>query len=102
MPGIPLGYDHEEQGGQVLSLQMNLDDSLFFFTDGLIENKGPDGRILKPIKLKKLIEYGLSPKDMAKKVETCVADIWQDEPAEDDCTFLIVRWIKKLSDHNAA
>ena len=99
-PGNPLGLDVEPRtGGKELGLDSG--DMLFLFTDGLIENAGPDGKVLTGRRLKKLL-HGDNPDRLRKKVLDSAALIWQDHPAEDDCSFLVIRWQKPGAGQEAA
>ncbi len=91
VPGSRLG----EGAGRPLKpkrFQLDPGDLLFFYTDGLVENPGPDGRALP---MKELYEILRGARDDERPNEAILARaraIWRDAPARDDVTTLIVRY----------
>jgi len=91
VPGSRLG----EGAGRPLKpirFQLAAGDLLFFYTDGLVENPGPDGRALP---MKELYEVLRAARDDERPNEAILARaraIWRDAPARDDVTTLIVRY----------
>lgn len=69
-------------------LQLHSGDILFLYSDGLIENTGPDGRILRASRLKKMLVGNESPSEKVARVVARTEDIWRDKPLDDDCCVL--------------
>ncbi len=69
-------------------------DVFFLFTDGLIENSGPDEARFNTRKLEKLLGASpLEPKAISEKLIEESKTIWQNHPPDDDCTFLILKYL---------
>ena len=65
---------------------------IFTYTDGLVENKGPEGKIFKLKKLRNSL-LGLSSVDETiDKVLGHAESIWQEEPGDDDVALLSFCW----------
>jgi predicted ATPase/signal transduction histidine kinase/DNA-binding response OmpR family regulator len=90
--GSMLGFAAEEKS-EIRTVQLVPGDSLFLYTDGLVENMGPKGDCVKMKKLRQLLEHGASADSLKTSVLGYCQSIWQNQPATDDCTFLIVRWL---------
>ncbi|WP_141733213.1 7TM diverse intracellular signaling domain-containing protein [Oligoflexus tunisiensis] len=90
-PGTPLGFPgpHEMM---VRSVTLAPHDTLFLYSDGLIENQGPDNRVLTQKALGKLLSYDKSPQDLKDEILAANQSICKTHPPDDDCTFLVVRW----------
>jgi serine phosphatase RsbU (regulator of sigma subunit) len=73
--------------------KMSPGDVIFMYTDGLIENAGPKGQILKSRKLKDLIaKGGSSVSGIQDAVLSEARGIWQNTPPADDMTILTFCW----------
>jgi serine phosphatase RsbU (regulator of sigma subunit) len=92
-----LGLDQNAQF-TVKRFRMNLGDRLFIFTDGLTENRGPTGQKLKLIQVRNILLGCPEPTYAAKTILEQARFIWRAEKPKDDCSFLIMRWDKSLSD----
>ena len=74
------------------SFRLRPGEGLFLYPDGLTENGGPDGKTLSPRRLQKLLEQGGSDPALKPRLLAALQQIWQDEPAPDDCSFVVVRF----------
>ena len=94
--GTRLGFT-EEPLFKVKSYQLEPGDRVFLFTDGLIENTGPQGEVLKDTKLKKsLIDYkDLSLVEIHDSIMSHAQDIWKGHTAADDITTLFIEYTEK-------
>jgi serine phosphatase RsbU (regulator of sigma subunit) len=98
------GRELLQAGGPVLGSEGNLPhvpvpfeltrgDALFVYSDGLIENTGPDGRALSPRKLHKLLEHDVSDLALLKRLVLREAQaIWREHTPDDDTCFVLLRW----------
>ncbi|MDQ3233723.1 MAG: SpoIIE family protein phosphatase, partial [Pseudobdellovibrionaceae bacterium] len=89
--GSPLGF-HRDPTFKVQRFQMQPGDILFFYTDGLIENEGPDGEKLHPRDLARILEFSREPDLIKKQLLKQTDSIWQNQRAADDYAFVIIRW----------
>ncbi len=89
--GSPLGF-HRDPSFKVNRLQMQPGDILFFYTDGLIENEGPEGEKLYPRDLVRILEFSREPDLIKKQLLKQTDSIWQNQKAADDYAFVIIRW----------
>ena len=89
--GSLLGLKEKPELG-VRPIAMAPGDVLFFYTDGLIENKGPAGHVLKASRLKRMLSGrpGESPADKVNRVVDYATGLWADEPLGDDCCVMAV------------
>ncbi len=68
-------------------------DLLFFYTDGLLENTGPEGQQLKQRELRRLLEKLTSPAEVVAAVEGKTNQIWQGTPPADDCAYFSLKLV---------
>jgi len=93
--GYTLGLGSSELN-KPIAFDLKRDQSLFLFTDGLIENKGPDGSYMRVRKLEKVLQKYKGNAALKEKILGECQLIWQDHKADDDCTFLV---IKRIADY---
>lgn len=91
-PGSPLGMSQNSEDFGYRSFRLHEGDSIFLYTDGLTENRDPKGKALSLKKLKKILCHPGSIENLKQEILRSTQTNWQDYPAEDDCTFLLVRW----------
>ena len=89
-------------GGDILGMTPNITcrpcdweikpgDTILTVTDGLFDNRGPNGARVKINELKRLISGPqLSPAELCSAIRATVTQKWQTIPLRDDCTFCIV------------
>lgn len=90
-PGPVLGAAREVTV-TVTEVAMEAGDTLILYTDGLIENQGPDGHSMGHRTLKQCLDREKSPTELKRAILARSLTICKDHPAEDDCTFLVLRW----------
>jgi serine phosphatase RsbU (regulator of sigma subunit) len=91
-PGNRLGYA-EAPVFKLRSFTMAPGDSLLFYTDGLIENSGPErGSVFSEAKLRKIFLEVENPQACCDAVMECGRSIWQDVPPADDIAVMVCRW----------
>ncbi|WP_141734082.1 SpoIIE family protein phosphatase [Oligoflexus tunisiensis] len=93
--GSLLGLSLEPEFGE-MSAQLQPGDRLFFYTDGLLENKATDGRHLKERELRNMVQDAESPEAMKRLILERVLPLWGNMALEDDCTFLSVQWMGEV------
>ena len=91
-PGSPLGVQ-EDAVYDPVEFRLKKGESLFLFTDGLIENSGPDNKRLKRRDLFRILEQTKDIAEIKQKILSAGEKIWKDQPPDDDCTFLILKWL---------
>ena len=89
-PGNPLGYKNFKTGTTQLTLSPC--DTLILFTDGFIENEGPKGEQVKIQRSLKSLESNDSTGSMKDHLLGFAENVWQNHPADDDVTLLILKW----------
>jgi serine phosphatase RsbU (regulator of sigma subunit)/predicted ATPase len=93
--GSPLG--HRLDGNwKPRSFQLEKGDALFLFTDGLLENVGPQGEKMNLRTLEKILENSRSPHDLRRQILEEAFHLWKEHKPSDDVTFLLVRWGEAL------
>jgi serine phosphatase RsbU (regulator of sigma subunit) len=89
--GNRLGHTHDPQF-TVHTQSWTRGDRLFLYTDGLVENQGPSGQILKTRQLERVLVRDCSLDDLQKSILATAEKVWQDNTPEDDVSFLILEW----------
>jgi signal transduction histidine kinase/DNA-binding response OmpR family regulator len=91
--GDPLGH-HESPDYGNKGFQLKEGDAIFLYTDGLFENRGPNGEALSQRQLKKILSENNQPETIKREIISTCELLWKDNSPEDDCTFLLVKWAK--------
>ena len=65
-------------------------DQIFAFTDGLLENHGPDGEMLRVSQLRRLLRDPAPPRILIERIRQHADRTWKGHPLQDDCTFLAI------------
>ncbi len=82
--GMGIGKDRE-----VKKFKMAEGDSLVLYTDGLVENTGPNEARLSSRQLRKAIEEGEDEtKNLATSIANKAKNVWKNEPGNDDVTVV--------------
>ena len=81
----------------IKTLQFEPGDMVFLFTDGLIENQGPSGKLLRIKDVKKAILGQSEPEKIKNEVLLRGREVWLNQPPDDDCSFLVIQWQGKQS-----
>ena len=89
--GSVLGFS-QDGNFRLQSFQLSADDSLFFYTDGLIENTGPEGGHLSVRELRKLLASHEALGGIQEALLSKAKAIWRDQSPQDDYSFLFVQW----------
>lgn len=91
-PSSPLGLASEVLP-QVTKLDLNPGDGIFLYTDGLLDNEGPDGERLKIRMLQRLLAAAESPRECDRMIRESCENLWQNTPQKDDSSYLHIRWL---------
>lgn len=105
-PGGIIGMDRSPNF-KLKSWTISPGDSLFIYSDGLVENQGADGKAFEHFKLRQCLRQ--CPRDPEKVREAVLlqgTSIWGDQEPADDAMFLVVQWLGSsnalLDRHNTA
>ncbi|MEY3902715.1 MAG: hypothetical protein RL189_2021, partial [Pseudomonadota bacterium] len=81
---------------QIVEMELGQNGRLFVYTDGLMENTGPDGKYLTQRKLKSLLQNSRSqkPELASQAIHHALENLWRNQGERDDATFLIVDWAR--------
>ncbi|MBF0442691.1 MAG: SpoIIE family protein phosphatase, partial [Oligoflexales bacterium] len=90
--GDPLGIDSTEQF-ECCEFKFSEGDILFLYTDGLIENRGGNGKRIRLNSIKKIICEHDEPEAIKSDILGAVKIAWGQEPCEDDYTFMVIKRI---------
>jgi serine phosphatase RsbU (regulator of sigma subunit) len=100
-PGTPLGEPVTCWG--TVRFQLRPGELLLCFTDGLVENRGPQGVTLKERRLTRILcDARGSAAQVRDDLLRAGRSVWRDRPAEDDCTVVVARWQPSSSDRTHA
>lgn len=77
-------------------MELGENGRLFVYTDGLMENTGPDGKNLTQRKLKSLLQNSRSqkPELASQAIHHVLKNLSRNQGERDDATFLIVDWAR--------
>ena len=67
-------------------------DTLFLYTDGLVENEGKGGETLNFRKLRTLLSEPLSLSEQMENLEQTIRSLWTGQKLSDDVTYLGIRF----------
>ena len=82
---------------------LNIGEKILIYTDGLVENEGPDGKLLNMRRLAGKIEPLASAKEAIDSILSEANNIWQGFPPEDDTTLVMLKFLGENStNQNAA
>lgn len=87
--GTPIGVDQKPLFGYV-SYPLEGNERFFLYTDGLLENAGPDGRTLSRRIILKIFSKHDHPQEILNEVMKMGRSIWKGKPAYDDVTILSI------------
>jgi len=73
-------------------LQLCKGDSLFIYTDGLLDNEGPSGAKFRLRHLKDILLAEQDPERVHARILEDCRSIWADHPAKDDNSFVCIKW----------
>lgn len=90
-PNNILGFD-KVQDFTVHKHQLEVGDTLFMYTDGLVENVGPDKKCLDKINLRRVLTAAIGSEEIISVVKDEAEKLWADTPINDDVTLLAVTW----------
>lgn len=76
----------------LLPFKVESGDGLFLFTDGLIENKGQDGKGLTKRELQAMLSAAEGADDLKQQLVEKTLSYWGEAPLQDDVSFLILKW----------
>jgi hypothetical protein len=71
---------------------LNPDDTLFLYTDGLVENVGIDGKALKRSKMNSILSSSKDRKEVVANLSAEVIQLWKGVEAEDDVSMMALTW----------
>ena len=89
-PGDLLGYDEKPKFGQE-TFSLASGDGLFIYTDGLLENRGPNNKTLTSRELHRILSSQEDLEALKSTLLKKTQDTWQGEDPIDDYTFLILK-----------
>ena len=89
--GDPLGFSLEPSF-TVKEQQLLPGDTIFLYTDGLIEN-GVEPRMLSKRNLRKALVPMMSASEIISAISNNISELWGDKPIEDDVTMLALTWM---------
>ncbi len=98
VPGTPLGCVKNFKA-EPKALQLLPGDSLFLYTDGLLENSNQHGKHLHTRELSRLLSQ--SNDELIHQVIGAAEACWGDTPAIDDTTILHITWKQQLRQKSA-
>jgi phosphoserine phosphatase RsbU/P len=77
---------------EVIHAKLEPGDVVVLYTDGLVENQGPDGRVFSVRDMKQVLASKRSAVDIRDEVVARAQGVWGDQPLADDHSLLVFRW----------
>ena len=89
--GSLLGFSEHPKFDSVTH-QLEAGDSVFLYTDGLLENSTQSGPILSSRNLRKFLSQDESPATCVQALSAIVENASKEQPLDDDVTVYMFRW----------
>ncbi|MEN9809383.1 MAG: hypothetical protein RLZZ488_950 [Pseudomonadota bacterium] len=89
--GSLLGFSENPSFGYA-SCTLNSGDTVFFYTDGLLENSTEKGPMLPSRMLRKLLIQNDSPQICVESISQIFTPAGREQPLDDDVTVYMFRW----------
>ena len=80
---------------------MEVGDRLFFYTDGLVENSGADGKQITERTIRKMMKSTKTLTELRNSIEQEILYTWKGHPPDDDCAYIIME-IKRIGDRQVS
>jgi len=93
-PSSPLGLSLSFVPN-VIKIMFKPGDGVFLYTDGLIDNEGPNGEKLKIRSLRDHLAANASPIVSDSLLRETCANLWKSKPQKDDSSYLHLRWLPR-------
>ncbi len=77
---------------EVVKAKLEPGDVIVLYTDGLIENQGPDGKTLSVRDVKQVLTTRRSAIEIRDELVARAHALWADRPLGDDHSILVFRW----------
>ena len=77
---------------EVVHARLDPGDVVVLYTDGLIENQGPDGKSLSVRDVKSVLQTYHSAQEIRDELVARAKSVWQDRPVSDDHSIVVFRW----------
>jgi ammonium transporter len=78
---------------EVVHAKLDAGDVLVLYTDGLLENQGPDGKVFSVRDMKQVLGTRRSATEIRDEVVTRAQGVWKDRPLDDDHSLLVFRFL---------
>ena len=82
---------------EVVHQKLDPGDLLVLYTDGLVENRGPDGKVFSVRDMKQVLATRRSAADIRDELVARAKGVWGEEPLADDHSLLVFRWTPSQS-----
>ncbi len=89
--GSRLGYK-QNPVLKIVTHQLKLGDTLFAYTDGLIENEGIDGQCISMQEIKSIFSSSASNSEFNLNLTQRIENLQASIPPEDDVAYMIFQW----------
>jgi serine phosphatase RsbU (regulator of sigma subunit) len=77
----------------VVHAKLEPGDVIVLYTDGLVENQGPDGRVFSVREMKQVLGSKKTAVDIRDELIARARGVWGDQPIADDHSLLVFRWV---------
>ncbi len=91
MSGAILGFA-KRASFPVKKTMLNPGETLFLYTDGLVENTSKDGKTLKRTKMNSILSSSKDCGEVVANLSTEVNLLWQGNEQADDVSMMALTW----------
>jgi PAS domain S-box-containing protein len=82
----------------VVHAKIDPGDVIVLYTDGLVENQGPDGRVFSVRDMKQVLSSRRTAAEIRDELVARALGVWGDRPLADDHSILVFRWTPAVKD----
>jgi serine phosphatase RsbU (regulator of sigma subunit) len=90
-PSCPLGIKLDLQY-QCQSFDLSEKFSVFLYTDGLTENEGTNGKVIKLKSITKMMKESEHVQEFYESLNQMTSSYWQNTILNDDVSFVMIEW----------
>jgi PAS domain S-box-containing protein len=77
---------------EVVHAKLDPGDVVVLYTDGLVENQGPDGRVFSVREMKQVLGTRRTATEIRDELVSRARGVWGNQPLADDHSLLVFRW----------
>ncbi|MFW7379590.1 MAG: SpoIIE family protein phosphatase [Oligoflexus sp.] len=100
-PGSLIGM-FQEPNFNLKQTKLITGDTIFLYTDGLLENSDQNGKHIRMKEISQILESDLCIESKQNDILLLMNQRWQQHPIEDDITFFILQWLDDAPEEHSS